>query len=195
MRPVFIVFFCSTLHYLVVPERTALQTRQLFFLTMRHVTSRHVPFFFFFQYLGEPAEVAREKERERSAGMAALKGCGFEAEEQRVALKRLCRCGAVPSRRCFSLVSLDNSQYSCSKIFWCKLITPKRAKRLLSEREKEREREMTDRRVVHFKNGAGNGSPSSLLKGGLPPSAVVCWLSAGKLSPITRQGQAIIEII
>lgn len=43
------------------------------------------------QYLGEPAEVAREKERERSAGLAALKGCGFAAEDQRTALRRLCR--------------------------------------------------------------------------------------------------------
>lgn len=52
---------------------------------------RSVPSFFFFQYLGEPAEVAREKERERLAGMVALKGCGFAAEEQRIALRRLCR--------------------------------------------------------------------------------------------------------
>lgn len=43
------------------------------------------------QYLGEPAEVAKEKERERSAGLAALRGCGFAAEEQRAALRRLCR--------------------------------------------------------------------------------------------------------
>ncbi|CAM9500221.1 unnamed protein product [Scytosiphon promiscuus] len=47
------------------------------------------------QYLGEPAEVAREKERERSAGLAALKGCGFAAEEQRRALQRLCSSFAV----------------------------------------------------------------------------------------------------
>ncbi|CAM9362910.1 unnamed protein product, partial [Ectocarpus sp. 4 AP-2014] len=47
------------------------------------------------QYLGEPAEVAREKERERSAGMLALNSCGFAAEEQRRALKRLCSSFAV----------------------------------------------------------------------------------------------------
>lgn len=43
------------------------------------------------QYLGEPAEVAREKERERSAGREALRACGFQAEEQRNVLQRLCR--------------------------------------------------------------------------------------------------------
>ncbi|CAM9642882.1 unnamed protein product, partial [Sphacelaria rigidula] len=43
------------------------------------------------QYLGEPAEVAREKERERNLGREALRACGFMVEEQRYALHRFCR--------------------------------------------------------------------------------------------------------
>ncbi|CAM9251318.1 unnamed protein product [Discosporangium mesarthrocarpum] len=42
------------------------------------------------QFVGEPAEVAREKEREKNAGKEALKGCRFNPQEQRSILRRWC---------------------------------------------------------------------------------------------------------
>lgn len=61
-----------------------------FFTVTSEVTEMCLAISSFAQYVGEPAEVAREKERERHAGREALKACGFMAEEQRYALQRLC---------------------------------------------------------------------------------------------------------
>lgn len=60
--------------------------------------------------------MAREKERERSAGRDALRWCGFVAEEQRHVLQRLCRCVSIEREVAYSngfVDALRNALFKC----------------------------------------------------------------------------------